>query len=57
MKKISKAELLKYIDETYIPEKTSMGNELYSGTVDARSFRFGWEAAKSTIVAYLRDVL
>lgn len=55
--KKTKAEILKYIEETYVPEKTSMGNEAYSGTIDSYAYSIGWITAKGIILQYLKDVL
>lgn len=52
-----KIEIIEYINKVYLPEKTSMGNQLYSGRVDAESYCMGWQAAKNNILSYLKDVL
>lgn len=52
-----KAALLEYIEKTYLPEKISSGVELYSGGVDAPSFRQGFNTAKTMILNYLKEEL
>lgn len=54
---MTKKQILDYIDKTYIPEKISSGNELYSGSTDANSFRYGFNTAKHLITALLEDEL
>lgn len=52
-----KEDILNHIKEKYIPEKISNGVELYSGGVDARSFRLGFNTAKDMIINYLEEII
>lgn len=52
-----KEDILNYIKDTYVPENISSGVELYSGSIDAPSFRHGFNTAKGLIIAYLEDIL
>lgn len=52
---MKKTKLINYIKDTYVPEKISSGNELYSGNVDAKSFRLGFNQAKMLILTLLED--
>lgn len=48
---------IKRLDEKYAPEKISSGNELYSGSVDARSFRMGFNQAKAMLLSEFKSLL
>jgi hypothetical protein len=52
-----KQAIIDYIEKTYLPEKISSGVELYSGSVDAESFRRGFNSAKNMIIGYLKEEL
>ena len=52
-----KQAIIDYIDKTYVPEKISSGVELYSGSVDTKSFRQGFNTAKNMIISYLEEEL
>lgn len=54
---MNKEELLAYIEKTYDPTHISSGVELYSGNVDAASFRQGFNLAKNMILVLLKDEL
>ena len=54
---MSKEELLAYIEKTYDPTHISSGVELYSGGIDAKSFRRGFNTAKNMILILLKDEL
>ncbi len=50
-------DFYKRIEKLYTPDKMSMGNELYSGGVDAKSFRLGFVSAKAMILQEIKDYL